>query len=316
MSYRKLVLKDKETLIDKELLDHIQDGIAEAHKSCICRYDSTFKNENGQGALRIYIPCSTGYVNWNFVHTVHDTCDMWRLCVVYMVDGDLNRVKTLTQEYAEWEMALHIKDRDDFIGGSAHGDEYFETLNVFVDGAVKDITSITELTAFKELRITETSIGYDPADHTTQALTHGKEYIINENGITLNQKVVWTNAYDLAGGCYLAMCPPRRNNGTVEDVITNTLYTDVDYAPITLPADGAVAQTVNGATKACVYSAESGVSFTMAVPKYVTKSSGDYFFLTNNSGANYNKMYFVVAITGSVTAGETWETTTQYKIEW
>ena len=278
---------------------------ANCEKQLYCQYDSSIRFENSVGGLRIYIPTYDGYINYNIVHTQkhNDNNDIWRMGQAYAVDDNLKNSYAITPVGAEWDMALSLKGRPDFIGGYAHGDEIYTSISMFLDGKPVEITSIKNLTAFEEIIILESSIGYDPNDHTTQALKHYKEYIINENGITLNQKVEWLNDYTLSSS-YMAMMPPLKT-------LTDTFYTNIDYC-MKDTADNY--GFVPSATKAVVYGSVSGLLFSMSIPKYPSLSGGDRFLLTDNSGGAYNKMYFVICNGENVSAGDIWETTTFYNI--
>ena len=69
------------------------------------------------------------------------------------------------------------------------------------------------------------------------------------------------------------------------------------------------------ATSATVYGKESGYRFRMSVPVYPElRASGD-FLITDNSGCQYNKMYFTAIRGDEVHAGDVWESLTEYSIE-
>lgn len=274
-------------------------------KQSYCQYDPTIRFENSVGGLRIYVPTYEGYINYNIVHTKSesDNKDIWRIGQAYACDDELKNSYAITPAGAEWDMALFLKGRLDFIGGHAHGDEIYTSIAMFLNGKTVEITSIEKLTAFDEIIILETSIGYDPNDHATQALKHYKEYIINADGITLNQKVEFLNDYTLSSS-YMAMMPPYKT-------LTDSFYTNADYN--ILSTDGNF-DFVPGATKAVVYGSSSNLKFTMSIPKYPSLPGGDKFYMTDNGGGSYNKIYFVVCSGADVKAGDIWETTTIYNI--
>lgn len=274
-------------------------------KQSYCQYDPTIRFENSVGGLRIYVPTYEGYINYNIVHTKSesDNKDIWRIGQAYACDDELKNSYAITPAGAEWDMALFLKGRPDFIGGHAHGDEIYTSIAMFLNGKAVEITSIEKLTAFDEIVILETSIGYDPNDHATQALKHYKEYIINADGITLNQKVEFLNDYTLSSS-YMAMMPPYKT-------LTDSFYTNADYN--ILSTDGNF-DFVPGATKAVVYGSSSNLKFTMSIPKYPSLPGGDKFYMTDNGGGSYNKIYFVVCSGADVKAGDIWETTTIYNI--
>ena len=284
----------------------MKENLTNQSKHACCRYDPSVDFEGACGGLRIFLPTARGYVNFNLVHSVRKdrNCDMWRISKAYAFDDRLENEYELTPKGAEWDMAVKLDGRPDFVGGYAHGDELYTTLSANVDGESIEIEAIGDLTVFDELRITVTSNGFDPSDPTVQVLKHCKEYFITGEGITLNQRVEWLSDYFL-GPCYLAMMPPLKT-------LTDLVYTDVDPTPKdALSSYGGVP----GATEAVVYGAASGISFRMSVPKYPSFAGGNKFLLTDNHGKAYNKMYFMVCNGAEVSKGDVWESTTTYRIE-
>ena len=272
--------------------------------SLYCIYDESFNHEFSVCAIRIYLPTGDSFVNFNVAHSVRDNrvCDTWRLSRASIFDGEMQNEELLGPS-AEWDMALSIKGRDDFIGGELHGDEVFTSMRIFIDERERDAESITELTEFSTLRIQVESVGYDPDDHKTEALRHFKEYTFTKRGVSLEQRVEWLNDYEL-DACYLAMMPPYK-------ALTDHYYTDVDGEAKEICGSF----NVVGCKSAVLFGKESGLYFSMAIPKYPSYKSGNIFLVTDNSGNPYNKMYFRVCCGEKVQAGETWESVTEYSIE-
>ncbi len=268
-----------------------------------CKYDSSYSVESSQGALRIYIPTNDAYINYNIVHTINEdrNVDTWRMSQAFAYNDELKNPTPLTTINAEWEMALKIQGRDDFIGGWAHGDEKITSLKVFINKKEININGITNLTPFDELRIVINSIGYDPNNHTTEALRHYKEFIINEGGITLNQKVEWLNDYNVLDG-YLAMMPPLKT-------YTDHFYTDANKTPKEI--DFSLYHNVKSAT---LYGVDSPYTYTMSFEVDKTLNGNNIFQIHDNGGGTYNKMYFYVCNGQSVVKGDVWNTTTYYQI--
>ena len=119
-------------------------------KQPYCEYDSTMGFEFGKGGLRIYIPTVNGYINYNIVHSVEESIntDVWRLGQAFAVDDNLKNAYAITPHGAEWDMALMLSGRKDYIGGSAHGDEKHTSLTMMIDGKEVEITSIKDLTSY------------------------------------------------------------------------------------------------------------------------------------------------------------------------
>ena len=274
-------------------------------KKAYCQYDPALDFEGAQGGLRLFIPTKRGYVNYNLVHSVRAdrNCDTWRLGKAYAFDDAFENEYELTPKGAEWDMAVKLSGRPDFIGGYAHGDEKYTSLSVLVDGESVRAETLCARTSFAELRITVTSVGYDPADPATAALKHEKCYTVTAVGITLEQRVEWLHDYTL-GSSYLAMMPPLKT-------LTDSFYTNVDPTPKEPVANYG---SVPGATEAVVFGRASGISFRMSVLRYPRLAGGNRFFMTDNHGCPYNKMYFVVCNGADVSAGDVWESETIYTI--
>ena len=274
-------------------------------KGLYCRYDPSICFESAVGGLRIFVPAVKGYINYNLVHSVHEgkNCDTWRLSKAYACDDSFQNEYELTPDGAEWDMALRLSGRPDFIGGYAHGDEVYESILIELDGVPVTVESLCALTPFHELRIAVASLGYDPDDSVSEALKHEKQYIVTEQGVLLHQRVEWLNDYTL-GSSYLAMMPPLKS-------LTDQFYTNADPTP-----KEAITHygRIPHATEAFVYGTTSGIVYSMSIPKYPSLAGGDMFSLTDNSGRPYNKMYFVVCNGADVSKGDVWETTTSYRI--
>ena len=272
-------------------------------KKAACIYDLGFNLESGVGALRLYLPANIGYINFNIAHSIKEDrfCDTWRLSKAFAADDDFKNEVELTST-AEWDMALKIKNRDDFIGGYMHGDEKFTGIRLLVDGQEREITTLSELTRFDNIRLQVESEGYDPADHKTIVLKHFKEYIIDANGVSIKQRVEWLSDCEL-NACYMAMMPPLKD-------LTDFYYTDVDPTPKAITGD----LTVNNCASATLFKI-NGLEYTMSVPRYPKYDTGNKFLITDNGGNPYNKMYFVVCRDASVKCAEVWESQTEYIIK-
>ena len=275
----------------------------EPPKMSYCRFDPAITFEYGAGGLRVFIPAERGYINYNLVHSLVErkNCDVWRLGKAFAYDDDIKNEIELTPDNAEWDMALKLEGRSDFIGGCVHGDERWVSISACIDGKAVDIEKIDIMTPFDELIITEESVGYDPDDSVTESVKHFKEYVINKEGITLNQRVEWLRDYTL-GQSYMAMMPPLK-------VLTDRFYTDSEPEPKVAIDNYGFGP---GATEATVYG--SDMSFSMSVTKYPTIKGGDKFLITDNNGKAYNKIYFVLCKGAEVSKGDVWETTTKYRI--
>ncbi len=273
-------------------------------KQPYCIYDEKASFEYARGCFRVYLPRKNGFVNFNIIHSVRENifADTWRLGQAFGYDDNLENEYPLTPFGAEWDMAVMIDGRDDFIGGSNHGDEIFTSAKLFLDGKETEITSLTNLTSFTEARFCTESFGLDPADHQTKVLIHKKEHFITAEGIKNAQSVEFLGDY-LMQNSYLAMMPPIKT-------LTDSYFTDKDKTPKKI--NGQVLEF--GAKSATVFGEESKISFTMSIPEYPDLKSSDRFLITDNGGGAYNKMYFIACKGQEVKRGDKWNSVTKYEI--
>lgn len=275
-------------------------------KAAFCLYSKEKADDSGIESLKIFLPSEKGYINHNIVHSASEKskCDIWRLSRVYLCDSELDCVKPLTWLGAEWEMALKLSGRSDFIGGYAHGDEVFRSIRVKVDGCEVALDALSAPTKFDSLSFEVFSTGYDPCDSATEALLHYKKITIEGLEVRVEQRVEWLSDYAL-GRSYMAMMPPLKD-------VTDCYCTDLD--PIKKPIKPAEDISGSGAAAVCLCG-ESGFTFEMKVVKYLAdKETGNSFLVTDNGGVPYNKMYFILHHGGSVNKGDVWETETIYRI--
>ena len=148
MAILRLTNCKKEVIIIKK-----EEQVVDLIKRPYCIYDKEADFEYARGCFRVYLPTERGYVNFNIIHSVRENifADTWRLGQAFGYDDRLENEYPLTPFGAEWDMAVLIDGRDDFIGGSNHGDEIFTSVKLVLDGAEKEIPSLTSLTPFSEI---------------------------------------------------------------------------------------------------------------------------------------------------------------------
>jgi len=227
--------------------------------------------------------------------------DTWRIMFMYRVDtnGTLRKL-TMT---GEWECAVKLEGRSDFSGGIVHGDEVDTDVKVFVDGTLTDITTLQ--TFCHELKIVRHSNLYDPNDSTTIIAEHGIEYIYTIDGLTINQSITWKVSASLAN-CFLAMLP-------IIKIYSKYRYDDTSFLVVE-NSQTKYSVTIPNAKAVTEYSTDYDCSVTMAIPLYPTGlTGGDRAMITDNSGLNYNKVYFPVCTGGTSQIGEVWKSTTVFK---
>ena len=269
------------------------------------QYDQGYIKDKSFGALHIYLPTSDGYIDYVIAHSLDPEifCDTWRLATALSVDDELEVRRELNPR-AEWDMAIFIEGRDDFIGGLLHGDEKCFDMSVSADGCELDPSDIIELYPFTELSVSVSSVGLDPEDHRTKVLLHKKDYTATAEGIETAQTVEWLGDYKL-GTSYMAMMPPYKE-------LTDIYFTDVDPARKRIDSSSF---NIVGARSATLLGEDSGYSFTMSVSGYPDYAGADRLNVRDNGGRPYNKMYFPVCAYAEVKRGDEWNTVTRYRIE-
>lgn len=286
-----------------------------------------YKHRSNTGIYReqfdVYIPSTVGYLNVNFLHSVYATSnyDIWRLNQMSAVDDDLVKRYDITNT-GEFEAAIRLQDRTDFSGGSQHGDEMLTSVSFYIDGELTDITSLTDYRSFTEMRIVRDSMFYDPADHTTEIATHYVEYIINKDGVRINQNVSWLvdATCDMS---YLAMFPVLR---TTTDANGNTVaiskyYTDDKKSEVYDVLEAGKAEYPQifkaGARKILLTSDELGLESSLELVDITNVPGAGYS--SCSAAEQYNKLYFTITGYGAgenyeVSQDEVWEATTHYAV--
>ncbi len=279
----------------------IQEGLAKLNKKCKCVYSTrTIAYSSMVECLDVYIPAKVGYVDYIFGRTQSETPqsegggNVWRLVQIDAVDDSLSLRYHITQ-LGETEMAIMIYGRNDFIGGTTHGDEWMDndSLLFSIDGAPVDITTVTTLTEFDILKCFLVSNMYDPDDHTTLVGVHGREWVFDESGLYIGQTVEFKANLTL-GSSYMPMVCALRGNDTASALqVTDTYADDGNYQTYDVSTGGFTTypnQLKNGIKRVNLWGATSGVNITVdyLVRPENLRSSGVFLY---NAVNTYNKIY-------------------------
>jgi len=282
--------------------------------------------------INLYIPTTVGYLKYLFVRNELDSknANNWRLDKAFACDENKDN-RFLVVNSGEYEMALKIDGRDDFIGGIAHGDEVLGSITFLVNGnEIADITALTALTQFDELKIVETTDLYDPADGATLSTRgqfspvaqHGKEYTFTKDGLRLRQFVSW-NVVETLNASYMTMLPMVRGNDSVSQLqITDTFYADDDYLKYYVGSLGDISGKAWAWRKnidhAVIWSDISGVSAEVIMVKQPQIVNNGARQFKVQSAEAYNKLYWSVCGVGddlyNVSVGERFGTESIYKL--
>lgn len=277
-------------------------------KDNFCVYSSAVSGTVAE-RFDIYIAQKkAGYIKYSFIRSYDTTinCNVWRISLAKYCDDEFNEVATLTTA-GEWEAAIKISGRSDFMGGVAHGDEVFNNIVFVIDGKPTNVTGITDPMSFDEIRIYEDSNLYDPNDSVTAVAKHTSEHIFNSNGVTINQSILWQASLTLAES-YMAMFP-------VAQAVTTHYCVDKDFTPNAIPSGGFDNLVKPNTKKVCLWGANFFAEF--GIEAYTDFVSPPRLLAHNNGGTSYNKCYFYsTTATGgtTVSTGDEWKTTTKFKL--
>lgn len=288
-------------LLANAQLKQVENVVEEVAPTAKCMYIK-YKSSPSD-CVEVYIPNISGYVRYDFIRSTDNSinADIWRVNGAYHTDNSLVQDYVLTTS-GEWEIAVKIKDRNDFSGGIAHGDEVFTDITFIVDGSPVDITAFTTLTQINELYIIENSNLYDPNDSTTVFANHNSIHIFGKDGLIIKQVCKYV-APEIISTAYMAMLP-------IAKAVSNMLVTDKDYVPVSISNN-----RINGeVSEVIIYKTSGYVQAIFSVPKFNFFGNNYKFLCLDNGSTEYNKCYFVNTLDDlSVSSGDTWESETKYK---
>lgn len=276
-------------------------------------------------SFNIYVKGSdiygTDYVQYPFKH-IKDAginADLYRVYQGFAVErtDDTSFVKTKSAPLfsdGEWEFAVReLVDGNpaaDFIGGF-HGDENLKSVSLKIDGSEIDLnqTGVYKGEKVEFVQNAEMSKCNQP---DAIAANHIKSYIIDKDGIKLDQTVDWV-ASIILNECYPCMFPVYRTDGVerVSEFVKysvngqEVIYDTRDDGLYNMPPTENVFEATQYST--------SG-DFTAYV-KYIPKEGLEnhkFFFQVR---ATDNKIYFGANRGDTTKPGEHWEWTNIYKID-
>ena len=235
--------------------------------------------------------------------------------MMYACDDSLHQRFPVTN-IGEYEAAIRLIDRPDFMGMGAHGSEQMTSFRIFVDEAETSPDALQTLTKWNSIRICRESRFFDPLDEVTHVANHSVAYDFDLSGLTVTQAVDWL-AESTCVRSYMMMFPVRREFEGMQ--ITDTYSDDRD------PGQHDVSQAgfsgypglwLPGVTQMTLCSQKSGVTATMKRLENPELPGGGYRFCWN-AAAN-NKMYFTVCSAENesvqVAPGDRWCTKHRYEV--
>lgn len=269
--------------------------------------------KTASNVVNVFVPTEdvNCYIRFPFTHFT-DTlinADNWKIHEAYVSDGR-NDIRKIVRA-GEWEMAIQIDGRDDFIGGSLHGDEIVTSIRFYADGILA--SSLTSEIYCNEFKAVEISDLYDPSDHTTKVSTHCKEYIFSKNGLLINQRIHWKAAYTLKYS-YIAMLPILRADD--KGNITSKYFDDSNYEEYDVSNDSFGGYPISyrkNVLKQTLYSEESGISAEVEILKREPYIQDAISFVSDSE--YYNKLYFSMCGNNYTTSPDVdWMTSVRYQI--
>lgn len=277
--------------------------------------------------IDIFVPTTSGYVDYVFGHTVsvytqpQGGGNVWRLVQITKANDGFIREYYITS-LGETEMAIKILGRDDFIGGFTHGDEWLDSGSALflLDGESVTISDYTTLTEFDELQVFATNTMYDPADHTTVVGKHGVSWKFTKDGLEIGQSVNFSADLTLIGS-YLGMICAIRNQYSSQTLqITDTYIDDGNFTQYDVSSPGFTGYPRNnklGIKKAYLIGKTQKLTISAEYTRQVDGLAGAGLNLFN--GAAYNKLYNAVCgyndVQVQIANGTKWQTEMKISIE-
>ena len=219
-----------------------------------------------------------------------------------------------------WESAIKIQGADDFMGGSAHGDEVHSTFSVLADGVKVDILTAQTIRCSQLEMIQVSELTAPPSSaHAGQVVADTiKRWVFKEKGDhKFYHKVTWKTIETLTD-TYMFMVPIKRKlNGSTGAQITDSairgpLYEEIDVTENTHPQEFLRQDAFDGQVR--IWSNVSGYSVGVKILKGWDKPDREFFVSKSDS---YNKLYFDYTGSGYVTAvDEVFETEVEFNLNY
>lgn len=280
--------------------------------------------------LDIYIPTTSGYIDYIFGHTQSQLTpsegggNVWRLVQVNSVNDAFDYQFHITQ-LGETEMAIMISGRDDFIGGTTHGDEVMDSNSLLfvLDGKPVEINTVTSITEFDMLQIFLVSSLYDPNDHITQVGEHGREWRFTKDGLYLQQTVKFLENLTLSNTYMPMLCVLRGNDAASSIQVTDTYIDDGNFMQYNVGTGGFTTypnQLKSDVKNIHLIGKTSGVEASLEIIEQPEGLNQEGTFLFNGVDT-YNKIYCCICGYGggtntqNVSSGDKWHIKSKIKID-
>ena len=269
------------------------------------------------GQIHIYMPQEEGYLQicMNLVDSRETNAYGWRLNMMYACDDGLRPRFPITSK-GEYEAAIRIVGRPDFMGMGAHGSEQMTDFHILVNGSEVALEDLTALADWERIRICRDSDFYDPLDEVTHVATHRVVYDFDLSGLTVTQEVRWLAEAD-CGYSYMMMFPVGRDYEGMQ--ITDTYSDDGDPGEYDVSKAGFTGYPdlwLPGVGQMTLSSGKSGITAVMKRLESPELAGGGYRHCWNAPA--YNKLYFTVCGGGDqiqrAVPGDRWCTKHRYEV--
>lgn len=277
-------------------------------------YKIAVKYTNGDGAdsstekFDVYVPKNGKYIHYVVVHTVNndDRSDIWRIAYCYIASLDFTDEKQVTTT-GEWEMAIMLNGKDDFIGGYMHGDEKQYFVTFFANGVEWDKIVFSDMRYVDSFSFVQQSNMYDPAPPylTYKVAEHYSLHdfsLANEHQLEISQRVKWEMNLGFTTS-YMAMFPIAKDMST-------KYFNDVDYRLKTTPTY----IKKSNVKEVRLNSQNKNVSAIFGISEYPEYETGNKFLISDNGGTAYNKCYYIIGESGTTDTNNVWKSKTYYDI--
>lgn len=273
--------------------------------------------EGSPQLIHFYLPQEAGYlqIQMNLADSCETNAYGWRLDMMYACDEALRPRFPITSK-GEYEAAIRITGRPDFMGMGAHGSERMTAFSILVDGKETNLEALERLTDWEKIQICRNSDFFDPLDEVTRVATHRVVYDFDLSGVTLTQEVHWLREAD-CGYSYMMMFPVRRDYEGMQ--ITDTYSDDGDPGKYDVSQAGFTGypdQWTPGAGEMTLSSKTSGITAVMKRLEAPALAGSGYRRCWNAPA--YNKLYFTVCGGGdqvqTAAAGDCWHTKHRYEV--
>lgn len=248
--------------------------------------------------LKVTIPYTTG--------STYQNADLWRLTALYAGTwtGTAFTAGSVMCNDSAWETAIKVNLAADFVG-TYHGYEVLNSATFFVDGVPTAFTA--DATAeCREFRMVYGATIYKQGTAADDIATIVRDYVWTRDGLTLHQKVRWTEAL-LIDDAYMTMLPILRDN------VSNRAATDYDGNVYDISTTGhatAISTQVEDVNRLVAWHTTNGYTFEVEVDYGTTGLINE--FNVNNSAA-YNKCYWSLAAGVTTAPGDLWTIRSHYR---